>query len=178
MKKLVIVRHGIESRDDVMRSDAENPLAPRGRRETATAVGQFVSLGNRADAIVASYARRSLDTAEIWKKALKVPDERLRVETDIYEAERSDILRIVRQLDDANDTVVLIGHNPGVIELLHHLVGRGVERMTPSSFAVISLETDSWSRISLQGTELVHYYAPPPAATDQSLWQRLAFWRR
>lgn len=177
MKTLVIVQHGEAGRDDVALADTQRPLTPRGRHETAAAVTKFISLGRQPDAVVASPAKRALDTADVWLKELKIPAETLRVVPEIYEAERTDILRIVYQLDDSIDTVVLVGHDPGVTALLHHLVGRGVEKMRLSSFAVIAINVDRWDRVALRESELVHYYAPPPY-TGPSLWQRIAFWKR
>lgn len=178
MKTLIIAVHGEASRDEVALPDTERPLTPQGRRQTAAAVEHFKSLGYSDCVIVASSARRALETADIWQRDLTVPDEQLRVGQEIYEAERSDMIRIVQRLDDAADTVLLVGHNPGVTALLHYLVGRGVEKMLPSSFAVISIDVDRWNRISLRESALAHYYAPPANAKFGSLWQRFILWRR
>jgi len=175
IKTLVVVRHGDARRDEVVLSDVERPLTPRGRRETAAAASKFATLGCPGAIIVTSPAQRALDTADIWKKSLKVPAIHLRIEPKLYEAEQRDILQQVRQLDDADDTVVLIGHNPGVTHLLHHLVGRDIERMNLSAFAVISIDVDRWNHLALRDAELVHYYAPPADAQLQSLSQRFVF---
>jgi phosphohistidine phosphatase len=166
------------SRDDIAVPDSERPLTPQGRRESAAAVAKFKSLGYPDGAVVTSPARRAQETADIWQKELAVPAEHLRTVPEIYEAERADMLRVVRHLDDAADRVILVGHNPGVTALLHYLAGRGVEQMSPASFAVISIAVDSWRRISLRDSELAHYYAPPPDAKFNSLWQRFVLWRR
>lgn len=178
MKTLVLLAHGVASRDDIALPDAERPLAPQGRRETAAAATEFKTMGHSDCAMVSSPARRALDTADIWQKALAVPAERLRIVPEIYEAERMDMLSVVRHLDDSADTVILVGHNPGVTALLHYLVGRGVETMSPASFAVISIHVDRWSRIAMRDSELTHYYVPPVDAKFNSPWQRFVFWRR
>lgn len=178
MKHLIIIRHGDAKRDDAALTDEQRPLAPLGRRQTAAATADFSTLGLPLDAVFSSPAKRALDTADIWLEAMTVPAERLHPHQDIYEAERVEMLRIVRQLDDAYNTVALVGHNPGVTGLLHHLVGRGVETMSTSSYAVIAIDVDRWSRIALRDSELVHYYVPPANDAKKSLGQRFKFWAR
>jgi phosphohistidine phosphatase len=177
MKTLVLVLDGEASRDNVAVVDVDRPLTPRGRCQNAAAAGKFASLGYQVDAIVASPALRAVNTANIWQKTLKIQAERLSVLQDIYEAERTDLLRIVQQLDDTADTVVLVGHNPGVTAFLHYLVGRTVEMMASSAFAVIAIDVDRWSQIALRHCEQVHYYVPP-AASPLSPWRRLTMWCR
>lgn len=178
MKYLIIIRHGDAKRDDVALTDAQRPLAPLGRRQTAAAADEFSTLGKQIDAVFSSPAKRALDTADIWLEALNIPEERLQINQDIYEAERIEMLRMVQQLDDADNTVALIGHNPGVTGLLHHLVGRGVESMSTSSYAVIAIDVDRWSNMGLRHAELVNYYTPPMNAPLQNPWQRFIFWKR
>lgn len=178
MKTLIIAAHGEARRDNVAMSDAARPLTPKGRRETSAAAAEFKSLGYSDCVIVTSPAQRAKETAGIWQKDLAVPDQHLHVDQEIYEAERADMLRIVRRLDDAADTVVLVGHNPGVTALLHYLVGRGVEKMSPSSFAVISIDVDRWNRISLRDSKLAQYYVPSANTKFSSLWERGILWRR
>jgi len=178
MKHLIIVRHGIASRDNVALQDSERPLTPQGRRETAAAAADFKALGHAGCAIVTSPALRARETADIWQKELAIPAENLRVEPTIYEAEISDLLSVIRQLENTADAVMLFGHNPGVTALIHYLVGRGVEQMTPSSFAVIAMDIQHWSQLSLRTSELAHYYSPPADAKFNSLWQRFVLWRR
>jgi phosphohistidine phosphatase len=178
MKHLIIIRHGDAKRDDAALTDEQRPLAPLGRRQTAAATADFSTLRLQPDAVVSSPAKRALDTAEIWLEAMTVPAERLHINQDVYEAERVEMLHIVRQLDDAYNTVALVGHNPGVTGLLHHLVGRGVETMSTSAYAVIAIDVDRWSRIALRDSELVHYYVPPANDAKKSLGQRFKFWAR
>jgi len=178
MKHLIIIRHGDAKRDDVTLTDAQRPLAQTGCRQADAAAVDFFERGLSFDAIVSSSAKRALQTAEVWMKALKIPAERLQVEPSIYEAEHIDLLRIVQQLDDANLTVALIGHNPGVTGLLHHLVGRGIDNMGTSAYAVIAIDVDQWSRMALRHCQLVHYYTPPADVKEIGLWQRFVFWRR
>jgi len=178
MKHLIIMRHGDARRDDVTLTDAQRPLSPLGRRQTQAAAAEFSAPGKPVDAVLSSPAKRALDTADIWLETLNIPEDRLQMNENIYEAERIDLLRIVEQLDDAVSTVILVGHNPGVSGLLHHLVGRGVETMATSSCAVIAINVDRWRDVALRHAQLVHYYTPPADAGAGSLWKQFDFWRK
>ena len=178
MKYLIIIRHGDARRDDVTLTDAQRPLSPLGRRQTLAAATDFSAPGPPVDAVVSSPAKRALDTADVWMETLRISGEWLRIQEDVYEAERIDLLRIIQQLDDACSTVLLVGHNPGVSGLLHHLVGRGVDSMAVSSYAVIAMDVDRWRNTALRHSELVHYYTPPADAKAGSLWKRFDFWRK
>ena len=178
MKNLIIVRHGELSLDDIALADLDRPLTPRGRRETVAAANAFASRGLQVDSIVTSPALRAVFSGDIWSKALGLSEGVCRVIPEIYEAERADIQNVVRSLPDSQDTVVLVGHDPGVTAMLHYLAGRGVEKMVPSSFAVIALDLDSWRHVAMRDAELVHYYIPPPNASYNSLWQRFSLWRK
>lgn len=177
MKHLVIIRHGEACRDDMTLNDIQYPLSRRGRRETTVAVSEFAVLGLQVDTVVSSPAKRALSTANIWLKKLNIPAERLRVDDAIYEAERSDIQNVIRQLDDVDDTVVLVGHNPGLTGTLNYLAGHDVRRMPVSAFAVISIDVDRWSQIALRYCEMTHYVTPPAGAPLNPL-QRVGMWCR
>ncbi|HWO51159.1 MAG TPA: hypothetical protein VNN23_06160, partial [Ornithinibacter sp.] len=61
---------------------------------------------------------------------------------DVYAASLSELLGIVRHLDEALGTVVLVGHNPGIEDLAETLTGDRVP-MPTSALAVIEL-TSTW----------------------------------
>lgn len=178
MKTLVIVRHGAFSHDNPALLDADRPLNSSGRHDVAVAANRFAALQITPDLVLTSPACRARETAEIWEKRLHLSDETLQVEPEIYEAEKSEILRIVHRQDDSKDVVVLIGHNPGMISLLHHLADSDVTGMRPSSYAVIELDVDCWRQVSFKNASLTHFSAPAVKAPNHGWWHRFTFWRR
>ena len=180
MKTLVIVRHGAFSHSNPAVLDVDRPLNLRGRHEAVEAAGRFAALGIQPELILSSPARRVIETTGIWNKKLKLPAERLQVEPEIYEAERAEILRIVHRQDDSNDIVMVVGHNPVMTSLLHHLVDSNIAKMPSSSFAVVELAVNSWRQVSFKTASLTHYSAPAvkdPHEQQGWLWH-LIFWSR
>lgn len=178
MKNLVVVRHGEGNYRDPAVTDLECSLSGRGRRETVAAAAQFAATGIGVDSIVCSPAQRAVNTADIWRQALGLSEECIHIDNAIYEAERTDVLNLVRKFPDEADTVVLVGHNPGLTDLLRYFVGQKMDRMTPSSYAVMSLDVNRWSALSLRDAHLEQTYAPPVNARFQNPWQRFVLWRR
>lgn len=178
MKTLIIVRHGAFSHDSPTVPDIGHPLNRRGRREAAEAAERFAELNIMPDLILTSPACRAEQTTKIYEKRLKLPPKNLRVERQIFEAEKAEILRIVHRLNDARDVVMLVGHNPGMTDLLHHLVDSDIEKMPSSSFAVVELAVDSWLQVSFKHSKLIHYYAPEVKEVRLGWWRRFTFWRR
>src|ERR1700684_950185 len=64
MKILTLLRHAKSSWDDPVKRDFDRPLNPRGRRAARTIGREMRSLGLSFDRIVASPARRVIETIE------------------------------------------------------------------------------------------------------------------
>jgi phosphohistidine phosphatase len=137
---LVLIRHAKSdwSGDE---PDLDRPLAPRGRRQ-APVSGAWLAANLRLDRAVVSPAARARATWELVAAELEdrpdvVYDERA------YAAPASTLLDIVREQPDAATTVALVGHNPGMEDLLTLLTGED-EPMPTSAIAVVDL-AGPWS---------------------------------
>lgn len=143
MKRLLLLRHAESSGAEAGRSDFDRPLNERGRREAAE-TGRLLGRERiRPDLILCSPARRARETATFAIEAAGLASE-LRFDARIYEARTSTLLEIVSQLEEGTAEVMLVGHNPGMSDLLARLTGE--ERYLPTaSLARISLDVERWS---------------------------------
>lgn len=147
MKTLYLLRHAKSSWDNADLSDFERPLNERGMR-AAPFMGKLMrERGLLPDLILSSPAERAKQTTLLVKEAGKLPAE-IRFEESIYEASPLRLLRLISELDNDLDSVMLIGHNPGFEGLVHFLSGRS-EAMPTAALAVIEMETDNWSKANL-----------------------------
>lgn len=178
MKILVIVRHGEFSRSYSQVADVDHPLNRHGHHQVDEMARQFVALDIVPDLLVSSTAVRAIETAQAYAKTLNISPESIRIEEDIFEAERAEILRIVHSLDDAAQTVILFGHHPGVTNLLHHLTDGGVEKMPLGSFVVLEFAAENWRAVSFKKGTLVNYSESKKKKKNYGLWWRFTFWRR
>lgn len=116
MKILTLLRHAKSSWDDPAMRDFDRPLNRRGRAAARAMGREMRTLELGFDAVVASPAVRVVETvtglAEGYGRDLDPAYDRR-----IYLASQSVLLDIVREADDADDRLLLLGHNPG-FELL------------------------------------------------------------
>lgn len=121
-KRLLLWRHAKASAGDPRQSDAERPLRPVGLRAAAEMAETYLS--EPPDLVLCSpalRARQTLSQAEaIWTDAPT-----LRIEADLYLAEPQELLEFISQLDEETRSVLVVGHQPGLGELVHLLVGSG-----------------------------------------------------
>jgi phosphohistidine phosphatase len=155
-RRLVIVRHAKSAWPDGV-PDARRPLSARGRRD-APAVGRWLRerIGH-VGAVVCSPAVRTRQTWELVAAMLggaPVPvfDQR------IYAATAEELLALVRELPDDAEPAILVGHNPGVADLVALLTGES-PRMRTSAIAVLDL-AGSWVDAIPGGAALVAHATP------------------
>lgn len=145
MKTLLLLRHAKSSWKDTSLQDFDRPLNGRGRK-AAEMVARFIRKQRVApDLLLSSPAIRARETIETVIKAAKLSAE-LRYDQRIYEAGPLRLLEIVSQIEEERGTVLLVGHNPGMEELLQLLTDRP-EHMTTGTLAKIDLKADKWSKV-------------------------------
>ena len=128
-RRLIVLRHA-KSDWPAGVPDKERPLAKRGRRDAPEAGRWLAEHVGRLDLVVHSDARR---TRETWEAVRASPGRRRRKLTEVrpsgrvYEAEVGDLVEVLRAVPDDLGTVLLVGHNPGVQDLVLSLAGHGSE---------------------------------------------------
>ena len=145
MKTLFLLRHAKSSWKDQALADFERPLNDRGRK-AAELIGNFIAKQNvTIDLVISSPAVRARQTIDlVLKTARRSPE--LRFDQRVYEATPTRLLEITSQIEDDRKSVLLVGHNPGMEELLTLLVG--VEQHMPTaSLAKVVLSSKKWDKI-------------------------------
>jgi len=77
----------------------------------------------------------------------------------IYQASQQALLKVINRLPDQYDFIALVGHNPGIAEILYYLTGESREVHT-STVALIDFETDDWASISGDTGKLAYFSWP------------------
>jgi phosphohistidine phosphatase len=157
---LVLLRHA-KSDWSTGEADVERPLAKRGRRQAPEA-GQWLAAHLAGiDLAVVSPAARARGTWDLVAAELGHPP-RVLVDDRVYAASDDELLDVVRDLPGDAETVVLVGHNPGIEELAALLTGE-TPAMPTSALAVLSLPA-GWSRAG-PGTATLRAAGRPPEGT-------------
>jgi len=142
MKTLLILRHAKSSWKEEDLSDHERPLNKRGRHD-APKVGRLLKEKKLTpQLIISSDAKRARETVERMTEACGYKTE-IRFSTALYAAGPDAYIKLLKERDDAYAVVMVVGHNPGLEELLERLTGE--EQILPTaSLAKIGLPIASW----------------------------------
>lgn len=154
MRQLYLLRHAKSSWDEPGGDDFERPLNGRGRK-AARSMGKYLAkMGIRPAMVLCSAARRTRETWEIIEKRLEgVP---VSFEEGLYEAAKGDLLDRLHRLDDHLNSVLLIGHNPGLERLAGFLAGskgeaialeRLAEKFPTGTLAVLQSPVRHWAQL-------------------------------
>lgn len=158
MKTLYLLRHAKSSWDNESLSDFERPLNDVGHR-TAPLMGKVLAdRGYIPSVIVSSPAERAARTAELVKEAAGL-NVSIRLDDRIYEASPNSLRTVVSEFDDNHESVILVGHNPGMEGLIRYLTGE-MQPMPTASLAVIELNIGSWNEVDAESGKLVEVVRP------------------
>lgn len=167
MRKLFLLRHAKSSWDDPVLTDFDRPLSRRGR-EAATRIAAFIErLDQPPRLALVSTARR---TRETWEALAEVmPEVPTSFEPGLYAAGQTDLFRRLQKLDPPLESVILVGHNPGLERLADCLIdGRGeavaLDRMArkypTGALAELTLDIGGWDRLECGCGKITRFTRP------------------
>ncbi len=171
MKTLTLLRHAKSGYDDPLLRDFDRPLNDRGRRAAAT-IGRWLKAARERgempdfDHVSASPAvrvRQTIDGVEDGLKGRLAP----LYEQRIYLASSATLVELVAGFGDGCHHAMLVGHNPGLEDLLLELVPPGnrlrqeVEIKYPTAtLAHMTLDIDRWAQVDGGRAMLTHFIRP------------------
>jgi len=121
-RTLIVMRHAKSAWDDPSQADHDRPLNDRGRRDAARMARHAVESGWLPDLILASTAERVSETLAIVRGYLPTAPDQV-VTRRLYLATVGEILDVVREQGGDYSTVWVVGHNPGLQELVENWLG-------------------------------------------------------
>ena len=163
MKRLYLLRHAKSSWGDTALGDVERPLNKRGKRDAPTMGKRLKKRKAEPDLILSSPAKRAVKTASIVAKEIGFPKKKIATDGSIYAASVSELLDVVRNIDDAYGRVMLVGHNPGFTDLADILADGSVGDMPTCAVCCLDFDCDSWKAVSEGGGKIVFYDYPKKA---------------
>jgi phosphohistidine phosphatase len=161
VKNLTLFRHAKSSWDERGLADRKRPLSKRGLRDAPIMAARMFERGLEPDLLLSSPATRARQTAEFLAKAFSSAAPNLRLEPSLYLASPGELLAAVSAVSDDIDSMILIGHNPGLTRLANLLLSDLALANLPTAGAVsIDCETDSWHGIESGAFSLRFYDFP------------------
>jgi phosphohistidine phosphatase len=171
VKTLTLLRHAKSGYDDPLLRDFDRPLNDRGRKAAAT-IGGWLRLALDAgtiedfDHVAASPAvrcRQTIEGVELGMKARLAPI----YEKRIYLASSATLVELVAGFAEHHNHALLVGHNPGLEDLLLELVPPGsvlraeAEAKYPTAtLARLEIAIDRWAQVDGGRAVLTHFVRP------------------
>jgi len=165
VRTLYLLRHAKSSWSDPSISDAERPLAQRGRRDAKRIAEHLVRLGVEPELVLCSAAVRTRETLDRVRRAFDA-GVTVQIEAELYGASAYELLERLRAVGEDVASVLLIGHNPGLQDLALDLAssGSGIARLEAkfptAALATLEVPTATWSELSAGEAVLTAYVVP------------------
>ena len=157
MKTLTIVRHAKSSWKDATLPDRKRPLNRRGERDAPKMGRRIKEHGIRPSLIISSPATRAWTTARIMADAIGYPREFLHKEDSLYLASADEILDVIVAQDAGFNNLMLVGHNPGLTDLVNYFVPGLTANLPTAGVVTVEIDSDDWSLYDRpEATLLVH----------------------
>ena len=122
--RLLLLRHAKSSWDAPHLADHNRPLSGRGRRAAHAVREHLADRDALPELVLCSSAVRTVETLDGIRPVLPAGTT-IDVEAGLYAADVDDLLVHLRRVSETVDSVMLIGHNPGLEDLAMLLVGAG-----------------------------------------------------
>lgn len=168
MKTLGLFRHAKSDWNDARLRDFDRPLNQRGRNGAGLMGLHIRDYGTKWRRIIASPAVRVTQTIELAAEAAgETPP--LNWDRRIYLASSATLMDLLRELEGDPASVLMVGHNPGLEDLIFDLVPddgtsalRDVveDKFPTAAFAVMELDIESWQDIRDGCARLIHLMRP------------------
>ncbi|OIJ66915.1 SixA phosphatase family protein [Streptomyces mangrovisoli] len=160
LRRLVVLRHAKSAWPEGA-ADHRRPLAPRGLRDAPAAGRALAEADWLPDLALCSTAVRARQTWELASAEWGTPPP-VRHEPRLYDADADEILDVVREVPGEVGTLLLVGHNPGLADLVLDLAGDGLDdtldrvrlKFPTSAVAVLAWHGVGWHALA-PGTALL-----------------------
>ncbi len=165
MKTLSIIRHAKAASPDAYANDFDRPLTKRGHKDAQQISQLAATLEPRIDWVISSTAVRTRETTD-WLSKILPATPTIQWEESAYLAEADQWLTLLRTAPPEAEHIAVIGHNPGVSDLVARLAGGALTYLTfhlpTAALATLNLEIFWWNQIRWGCGQLKLMVPPKP----------------
>ncbi|WP_412536947.1 CHAD domain-containing protein [Marinobacter sp. MIT932201] len=158
MKHLFLVRHAKSSWADESLCDRERPLNARGESQLAPLGKALEAAGALHGEIYCSNATRALATLEGAMPEPVMP-EHWHTQSELYTFDYRRLIAWLKEREE-DSQVMLVGHNPALLELAQWLLKQPPEQLPTASFIHIRLSIKDWHQLDRGKGKLVALMTP------------------
>jgi len=164
LRRLHLLRHAKSSWADPLLRDRERPLTPRGRKAAKRVRRWAKEHRVRPQLVVCSHATRARETLQQVLPGLGEPA--VWIDVTLYAASAQTLLERARALPDEVEEAMLVGHNPGLGELVlllarpGRLRERAGEKVPTGALATLEADIEQWAELEVGSARLAAFVVP------------------
>lgn len=148
IKTVYLLRHAKAENQDLKKNDHERRLIDKGIRHAGKMAKLVETFRFPPEAVFTSSAARAHETATIFAEALGLA-KKITVEDTLYSASQQVYLQQIQKMPDELSSVLIVGHNPVLEDLLVTLTSRSPfhTKMPTCALAAVHFHVTLWSEI-------------------------------
>ena len=158
MKSLIIVRHCKSSWADLSLSDFDRPLNKRGKIDGELMSSYLREKEKKIDKLISSTSKRTRLTSKYFIE--KIHFNSISYLDELYHASYSEIIKIISKIENNFNNIMVIGHNPGLTELINHFTDMRIYNIPTSGIIKVEFKEDKWSKITENKGKIVYKKFP------------------
>lgn len=160
MKQLLLARHAKSTWKDKEVEDIDRPLKESGINEAYKIAKKLEKLDCYPDKIITSPANRAIHTALIYSRLLKYASKKIDITYELYLPKTDKLFKFIKDLDNADSTIMIVGHNPSFTEIANMLLKEKVEEIETAGVVAINFKVKHWSEITSKSGKLEFNISP------------------
>jgi phosphohistidine phosphatase len=147
MKTLTLVRHAKSSWEFPELTDSDRPLNKRGENDAPVMGQRLAAKAISPDLMVTSPAKRALKTAKVVAGEIGYPKKKLVIEERVYLADVVELMSILHEIDNSYKDVFLVGHNPGLTDLVNDLMDESILNVPTCGVVRANFNIETWKAL-------------------------------
>ncbi len=163
MKHLVLFRHA-KTEPWNPEGDFQRSLTERGLKQAPDMARLLKKSGFEPDLLLSSPAVRARQTAQLVAEAMHAEKNRIQFDDALYLASSEQLFNAIRKLDKKYKKVLVVGHNPGLTDLVNTLADKvRIDDLPTAGYAHLCFDVPDWTQME-SGTGKLHAFEYPSAS--------------
>lgn len=161
MKRITFIRHAKSSWEDPTLKDFSRPLNEKGKND-APLMALHLQLKNQPfDLVISSSSVRTKQTLSLMCPNLNYSIDDVVWERAFYHASMNTLFMMINPLPEVIEHVCIVGHNPGITEIVNSLQNQKLIDNVPTC-GIVSLiyQGKTWNDLRASTCELDYYLYP------------------
>ena len=145
MKTIFIVRHSKSSWKNINLSDYDRPLNKRGKKDAEIMSIELLKKNISIDFLLSSSSKRTIITSKYFIDKIKI--NKYEFFDSLYHASSDKIYSSIIELKNEFNKVMIVGHNPGLTNVINLLTNLSLYNLPTSGIVIIEFDIPYWNEI-------------------------------